>query len=531
LIDAMGLLLGERASTEVIRKGAARSVVEGIFNVESNKKVKKIIEENELEVLPELIVRREISLKGANRCFVNDTPVPLSVIKDLGDLLVDLHGQHEHQSLLRTETHINFLDEYAGVGNLIEEYETEFKNIKALNSELNELKKKEAYLKEKKDFYSFQIKEIDAVSPAVDEEEQIQNDLNILEHSEKLIGLTTEIYESLFEAENSVYDQLMQIKNRIDELLIIDNNFSEIENEFSSVIEQVKDAAEFIRKYNSKTDLDPQHLEELRERLGAVSLLKKKYGGSVEAVIEYRKKIGEEFEAAENYAGNILKLEEKISAAHEKAGLIAEKLSLKRKEAAKKVEKEIVKILAGLGISEPKFEIQLTHLADEKDSGEFITLKGKKINADSNGIDRVEFFISTNPGENLKPLIKVASGGEVSRIMLSLKTALAKNERLPLLIFDEIDTGVSGRIAQKVGNALKSLASSHQVIAITHLPQIAGTADSNYAVEKKTMGERVISSIKKLNEEEKIREIAKLISGENITETSINSAKELMGLN
>lgn len=531
LIDAMSLLLGERASTEVVRKGANKSVVEGIFNVEANKKVQKLLEENELEVFPELIVRREISPKGTNRCFVNDTPVPLSVIKDLGDLLVDLHGQHEHQSLLRTETHINFLDEYAGLENLHEEYAIEFKNIKALTSELSELKMREASLKEKKDFYSFQIKEIDVVSPLPGEEEQIQDELNVLENSEKLIELTSDIYTNLFEAENSVYDQLMRIKNRIDELLSIDANFSEIENEFSSTLTQIKDAAEFIRKYNSKMDLDPGHLEELRERIGALNLLKKKYGGSIEAVIEYRKKIGEEFAIAENFAENILKYEQNISKVRERAGIIAEKLSQKRKEAAGKVEKEIVKILSGLGISDPKFRVQLTRLADEKDSGEFIILKGKKYNADFNGIDKIEFYISTNPGEDLKPLIKVASGGEISRIMLSLKTALAKNERLPLLIFDEIDTGVSGRIAQKVGVALKSLASSHQVIAITHLPQIAGTADFNYAVEKKTVGDRVISSIKKLNKEEKIKEIAKLISGENVTETSIKSAKELMGIN
>lgn len=529
LIDAMGLLLGERASTEIIRKGAAKSVVEGIFNVEANKKVKKIIEENELEVLQELIVRREISIKGANRCFVNDTPVPLSVIKDLGDLLVDLHGQHEHQSLLRTETHINFLDEYAGLENLLAEYAREYKNIRELTSKLNDFKKRESSLKEKKDFYAFQIKEIDAVSPANDEEEQIQNELKILENSEKLIGLTGEIYANLFESENSVYDQLIQIKNKIDELLNIDNNFSEIENEFNSVTAQVKDTAEFIRKYNSKIDLDPGHLEELRERLGAITLLKKKYGGSVEAVIEYRKKIGSEFEAAENYAENILKLEKSISGERERAGLTAEKLSAKRKDAAIKVEKEIVKILAELGISNPIFKIQIMYLTDEKDSGDYVILKNKRFNADFNGIDKVEFYISTNPGEDIKPLIKVASGGEISRIMLSLKTALAKNERLPLLIFDEIDTGVSGRIAQKVGNALKSLASSHQVIAITHLPQIAGKADFNYAVEKKSIGERVISSIKILNEEEKIREIAKMLSGENITETSLNSAKELIG--
>ena len=462
--------------------------------------------------------------------MLNDTPVPLSVVKDLGDLLVDLHGQHEHQSLLRTETHVDFLDEFAGTESLLEDYVSAFKNVRELSSQLNDLKSKEASLKEKKDFYAFQIKEIDAVSPAEGEEEQISNELNILENSEKLLGITGSVYEILFESENSLHDQLMQIKNRIDELLSIDSSFSEIESEFGSVMTQLRDTAEFIRKYNSKIDLDPGHLEQLRERLGAISLLKKKYGGSVESVIAYRTKIGQEYDAAENYSQHIQKLEKDIMTARESAGYTAEKLSLKRKEAAGKVEKEVVKVLTGLGIAESRFKVKINQDTAENNQSDFIVIKGKKYKADIKGIDSIEFYISTNPGEDIKPLSKVASGGEISRIMLSLKTILAKNDKLPLLIFDEIDTGVSGRIAQKVGNALKSLASAHQIIAITHLPQIAGSADYHYAVEKGTSDKRVTSSIRKLSQDEKIKEVAKLMSGENITEASLKGARELMGL-
>jgi len=402
--------------------------------------------------------------------------------------------------------------------------------VRELSYKLEALREKEFSLKEKKDFYAFQIKEIDAVSPVTGEEEQINNELNILENSEKLLGITGSVYENLFDSENSVHDQLMQIKNRIDELLNIDSSFGEIENEFNSIIAQVMDAAEFIRKYNAKIDHDPGHLDELRDRLGAITLLKKKYGGSVDSVIAYRDKIGQEYDAAENYSHHIQKLEKEITSAREDTGNIADKLSLKRKESAKKVEKEVVKVLAELGISDSVFKVKMEQ-APGSGSGDFVTLNGKKYKADSKGIDAVEFYISTNPGEDVKPLIKVASGGEISRIMLSLKTILAKNDKLPLLIFDEIDTGVSGRIAQKVGTALKTLASSHQVIAITHLPQIAGLADNNYAVEKITSDKRVTSSIRKLNRDEKIKEVAKLMSGENITEASLKGARELMGLN
>jgi DNA repair protein RecN (Recombination protein N) len=530
LIDAMGLLLGERASSEVIRKDASKSIVEGIFEVASNVKVKKIIEDNDIEFSPELIVRREISLKGSNRCFVNDTPVPLSVVKELGDLLVDLHGQHEHQSLLRTETHVNFLDEFAGTENILDDYVLEFKKVRELSAKLNDLKKKESSLKEKKDFYAFQIKEIDAVSAVMGEEEQINNELKILENSEKLLELTNVLYQQMFDTENSVYDQLMQLKSSIEELQNIDNAFSEAEIEFNSVVAQVRDISEFIRKYNSKIDIDPEHLEQLRERLGAISLLKKKYGGSVESLIEYRKKIGNEFDEAANFTDNIQKLETEINIERQKAGTIAEKLSAKRKESAKKVEKEVIKVLTELGIANAKFDIKIDREIENNYLQGFVISGSKKFKADLTGIDLIEFFISTNTGEDTKPLIKVASGGEVSRIMLSLKTILAKNDKFPLLIFDEIDTGVSGRIAQKVGSALKSLAAAHQVITITHLPQIAGLGDFNFSVEKISEGKRTSSSIKKLDENEKIIEVAKLMSGEIITEASLKGARELMGL-
>ncbi len=477
LIDAMSLLLGERASTEVVRKGAQKSIVEGIFEITGNKKVKKILEENEIDVLPELIMRREISLKGNNRCFLNDTPVTLNVIKDIGDLLVDLHGQHEHQSLLRTETHIDFLDEFGSTEELLSEYRKNYVLLSEATNKVNEIKEKENILKEKKDIYSFQIKEIDAVSPEEGEEERINEELNILENSEKLSQITSSIYESLYESENSVNDLLGKIKNEIEELLEIDKSFSEIDSECESAVTLINDISEFVRNYNSKIDIDPEHLDELRNRLGAINMLKKKYGGSVRTLLEHRKKIGEEFELAENYADSIEKLEMEIRKLRESCGISAEALSKKRKEISKKIQKEVQEALSYLGIENSVFRIEINQLAADK-SEEYILINGKPYKYNSSGYDQVQFFISTNPGEDPKPLAKVASGGEISRVMLALKSILAKSDKLPLLIFDEIDTGVSGRIAQKVGHSLKDLAGVHQIISITHLPQIAGFSRS-----------------------------------------------------
>ena len=527
LIDAMSLLLGERASTQVVRKGAQKSFVEGIFNVRGNKKVKSLLEENDIDFSDELIIRREISLKGSNRCFINDTPVNLNLVKDIGNLLVDLHGQHEHQSLLRTETHIDYLDEFGNYQSLIKDYKQVFSELSTKKNELEEFRKKEASIKEKKDFYAFQIKEIDNISPQEDEDEKINAELKILENSEKLAELTSEIYKLLYESDNSIQDALSKVRNQLQKLSEIDKTFSESVSESDSAIAQIEDISNMVRSYNSKLNLDPEELEEKRERLGAINLLRKKYGGSIKSVLDYRKKIGKEFELAENFAEKIKELSSNILDLGKQAGSIAKKISDERTKTCKLVKKGIESTLKELGIPDPEFKTSIQNNQAEKDKG--VIADGKFYAATSKGIDEVEFFISTNPGEDVKPLTKVASGGEVSRVMLALKSTLAKNDKLPLLIFDEIDVGVSGRIAQKVGFTLKNLSSFHQIISITHLPQIASLADHHFSIEKITQKDRVISSIKKLPVTERITEVAKLLSGEKVTEASLKSARELIG--
>jgi DNA repair protein RecN (Recombination protein N) len=528
LIDAMSLLLGERASTEVVRKGAQKSFVEGIFDVELNKNVKSLLEENEIEFQPELIIRREISLKGSNRCFVNDSPVSLNIIKELGDLLVDLHGQHEHQSLLRTETHIEFLDEFANNHKLLEDYKIVYKELNSKQNELRELKSKEESLKEKKEIYSFQINEIDNINPLPDEDEMINNELNILENSEKLLELTDDVYNKLYDGEPSVIDLLGETKHKLNQLANIDKTFLESEGECDSALAVVKELANSLRSYKSRIDVDPKEIEVKRDRLGSLNLLKKKYGGSIAKIIEHREKIGNEFELADNFSSAINNLIKEICGLRKSAGEEAEKLSSSRKKYATKVESEVKKVLAQLGIPDAIFKVNLKQSESDKNDNHSVIVKNKNYICTETGIDEVEFYISTNAGEDVKPLIKVASGGEISRIMLSLKTILAKSDKLPLLIFDEIDTGVSGRIAQKVGAALKDLASFHQIISITHLPQIAGMADNHFAVEKKQVDNRAVSSIKKLSDDERINEVAKLISGEELSKASIESAKQLI---
>ena len=526
LIDAMGLLLGERASTDVIRKGANKSVVEGIFIVEGNKKVVNLLKESEVDYYPELILRREISFKGANRCFANDTPVQLSIVKELGNLLVDLHGQHEHQSLLHSETHIDYLDEFGNYSGLLDQYKNSYDELLKTEREIKTLRENEKTLKEKKDIYSFQIKEIDNISPEDSEEERLTEELKIMESSELLAGLTSGIYDVLYESEQSVHDAIVKVKNDLNELSSIDKEFKESLDETETILALVNDISSFIRSYKSRININPLQIEELRERLGAISLLKKKYGGSIKSILDHRKQIGKEFDLADNVSERLNELNKKIVNQRIAAGTLAKNISKKRKEIAVKIKKSITESLKNLGISHPDFQ---TNIINELGEGSnYLTVNDRSYKCSASGMDSVEFFISTNLGEDPKPLVKVASGGEISRIMLSLKSTLAKSDKLPLLIFDEIDVGVSGRIAQKVGNTLKELAAYHQIIAITHLPQIAGLANHHYKVEKTSRDNRVVSSIKKLNDEGRIEEIAKLMSGKVVTEEGISSAKQLM---
>ncbi|MDP3581901.1 MAG: DNA repair protein RecN [Ignavibacteria bacterium] len=530
LIDAMGLLLGERASTEVVRKGADKSIVEGIFDVAANRKVKKFCEQNEIDFADELIVRREVSLKGTNRCFLNDSPVTLNLIKEVGDLLVDLHGQHEHQSLLRTETHIEMLDGFANLDAGLNEYSKNYSELLSLQRELKELREKESVLKEKRELYQFQIKEIDSVDPHIDEEEKLAQELNILENSEKLLSITSDIYSELYENENSVMDQLGSVKHKLAEIERIDKSFADSLTNFDSALALLNEVSSFVRSYKDKIDLEPEKLEEIRARLGAIILLKKKYGGSVNSVIEHREKIGAEFDLAENFSQRISDMQKQIDSSRKSCGTIAKRLSTERVSVSKKVKKEVETALKNLGIADSQFEVRIANETAESGLENFILVDSKKYKFNNHGIDEVEFYISTNAGEDAKPLVKVASGGEISRIMLALKSTLAKSDKLPILIFDEIDTGVSGRIAQKVGQTLKELASVHQIIAITHLPQIAGLADVHFAVEKSKSADRVVSSIRKLDSEKRVEEVAKLMSGEEITEAALSGARELMSI-
>ncbi len=530
IIDALSLILGERADSSMVRKGADKAIVEGAFIVTDNNKLRKLLAENSLDWQAEMIVRRELSVKGQSRCFINDSPATIALLKEVGDMLVDLHGQHEHQSLLRSETHCGMLDDYGNLSALAAEFGEAFNICLTTLNDLRELHARERQLIEKKTFYEFQLREIDAVGPREGEEADLEAELLILENSERLYAATERLYQMMYEGENAIHDQLVLARNELETLCTIDKSFEGAKDEISSAVIIVNELAKFIQQYNSRVEFNPERLEEIRNRLGHITLLKKKYGGSLESVLDHRSTIARELELANNFDTELASLHKQRELHRKACTDIGQRLSAKRHEVAKKLDRSVEVGLGDLGIGHPRFETRITQ-SESKDPERAVIKTGSRyLEATPEGFDSVEFFLSTNIGEDPKPLVKVASGGEVSRVMLALKMILAKSDRLPLLVFDEIDVGVSGRIALAVGQALKKLSQFHQVIAISHLPQIASLADTHFVVEKVEDKKRSRTHIRSLDLDERVKEVAKLMSGVEVTEHGLESARELMGI-
>jgi DNA repair protein RecN (Recombination protein N) len=337
IMDSLNLILGERANNDIMRKDEQKAIVEAHFDITNNKKIKKIIENAEIDCFDDLILRREINLKGQNRCFINDTPTSLSSLKEVGDSLMDLHGQHEHQSLLKAEAHIDMVDEYGNLQNLISDYQSSYKNLSELFKQLNDLIENEKKLKEKMSLYEFQIKEIDEIDPKENEIEEIEADLSILENHEELHESTTVLHELFYSNENSIRDQLALCRNKLDDLSKIDKSFLDAFSEIKNAEIIIEEVNRFIQDYNSKIEFDPVRLEELRKRVISLNKLKKKYGGSLKNVIEHREAIGKEYSLAENFEFEIANIQKQIKNEQILCSEKALKLSNKRKEITKKI--------------------------------------------------------------------------------------------------------------------------------------------------------------------------------------------------
>ncbi|NNE46717.1 MAG: DNA repair protein RecN [Rhodothermales bacterium] len=529
LIGALKMILGERALKDVIRVGAEKSVIEGVFDHVDSEDIRALLSAAEVEWQPLLVVRREISA-SQSRAFINDTPTTATALRDVADHLIDLHGQHEHQSLLRTETHVDLLDNFGNLSDTLDEYSRAFKKAQNVSNELERMSRRKGVLAERRELFEYQIAEIDRVGPVADEEAKLQREQEVLENTERLSELAARLHETLYDSDGSVYERLGEAMRDFADLIRIDRELETTFSEIESAKVVVDEVSRTLSNYASSLEFDAERLEVVRERLSEYQGLAKKYGGSVEAVIEHRTRIGREHETATNFDAAIERLEKAMEESCASLTELAFRLSDERVANATKVQNAVVSELSSLGIRKPEFEVQVERVED-KDGWVWSRWESSapvKYRASARGIDRVEFLISTNVGESVKPLAKVASGGEVSRIMLALKTILAKSDAFPILVFDEIDAGISGAISQKVGESLRDLAVGHQILCITHLPQVAAMADLHFVVEKTVAGQRTRTSIRRLGDKERTEEVASLMSGAEITEASLQSARELM---
>jgi DNA repair protein RecN (Recombination protein N) len=524
IVGAVNLVLGERASSDVIRTGFDNAIVEATFEPKSDHVFKNLL--NQLGInCPDniLIIRREVSGKGVSRCFVNDRQITLGTLKSIGDRLADLHGQHEHQSLLNVTRHIEYLDHFGDLNNLLVSVNQNYYSLKEKQKQLEELEKSKKQDQERKALYDFQIKE--QANLSLGEEEKIIQDKKILENIEELYQLSSSIYQNLHEGEDSIQEKLAISSKEMKRGKELDLRLKEPKESLDSCLIQLQELSRFLEGYKDSLEFDPERLEMIRERLNLINTLKKKYGNTIDEILTYREKIKEDLNRIENKDQiiNGLKGEiKRLSDAFKKDSLL---LSQKRKTKAIDLAKKIQATLSGLGMDKTKFDVKITSQEDENG---LLEIDGRRYFADQKGIDQVEFFVSPNPGEELKPLAKIASGGEISRIMLALKSILAKVDQVSTMIFDEIDVGIGGEVASAVGKSLKNLALSHQVIVITHLQQIASFADHHFKVFKESSKGRTVTQIKKLEEKERVNEIARMISGEKISELTLKQAKEMI---
>jgi DNA repair protein RecN (Recombination protein N) len=525
IVDALMLLLGERGSVDYIRSGENKAIIEGEFEIGAD--FLKGIIDDEFDVSGNtIILRRELTAKGTSRCFVNDTPVNVSTLKMIGDNFVDFHGQHQHQSLLNPEKHLPILDNAANLSNDIKEYSLLYSQFQSSLEEKKKLLEEEKNAREKSDIYTLLLDELERINPVENEDQLLESELKILENSEQIHELTNSVLNLASQEEISLYHLLVQTGKKINELKKFDSQFEQYSGEIDSILVTVNELVNFISAYHSNIQFDEARTEEIRQRLSQLKVLIRKYG-SIEASIQEMNKLRSELSLIKNFEYEIEQLGKKIESDRNKIALLAYDLSGKRKVFSLEFSLMIEDAFKNLGIENGKFLVDFGTI-NSNEQEPYCLSEGSNVKLLSSGFDIVEFYLSANKGEVPGKLSDIASGGEVSRIMLAIKSIIASSDRVSLMIFDEIDTGISGRIAQKVGSMMRRIASGRQIIAITHLPQIAAFADHSVSVEKIESNGRtkIIASL--LDNEGKVKEVAKLLSGDSITGSSLNSARELI---
>ena len=525
ILDALNLILGGRADTDFIRSGEKSAVVEGVLQLD-DPKITEYIRELGFEVDDgQVIIKRNLFLSGKNRCFLNDSSITLGTITKLGDRLIDIHGQHDHQALLHPEVHVDLLDHYGKTMPDRRKFEKEYESFQADLKKLENLRSRERDRLQREDLLNFQLKELEEADLSSDEEETLKQERNKMRHAEKLFQSIDQIQNWLAEEEGSVLERLGFANKELESLPEIDPKFEKQVQRAQTAFFEIEELVEEIRDYARTIELNPSRLEEIEDRLAEINGLKRKYGTDITAILETRDKIALELEALSSNQETMDRIEKGLKEKEKTLSRLALSLAEERERTAKELKKNVEKELKDLNMVHVLFGVRFDY---EPDLQGFVTLRGKKVKLTPAGLGEIEFLFSPNPGEELRPLAKIISGGELSRVMLALKTILNEEDTVPVMIFDEVDTGIGGKVAEQVGMKLKKLADHKQVFCITHLPQIAGLASAHFRVHKEVKGKRTHSGIRELAYEDRVEEVARMASGEKITESALEHAREMI---
>jgi DNA repair protein RecN (Recombination protein N) len=511
IIGALQLLLGERADKSLIRTGADLCTVEAVFSGDDLRKLNPRLLESGVEPCEnDLILKRTLSSTGTNRQFINGSPTTLSVLKNLGDELVDLHGPHDHQSLLSPETQLSLLDSFARAEDQLDEYRRHYRELQTLLAEHAALSTAETAREQELDLLRHQINEIKSANLVADEEQEIEKRYKLASNSKRLIELATAIANRLSEAEDSVLSQLAETQRLLRELEKIDSSIAQFSSAHAASVIELSEIARALSTYAEKLDLDPQQLAALEQRVSLFETLKRKYGGSIAEVIGFGKRAAERMQKLNSRDAELARLAKEIENVRTHMNRAGEALHKLRTKCAPKLSENIRRNLRDLGFRQSEFEAKLDALDGPRPSG----------------FDAVELLFSPNPGEPLKPLRVIASSGEISRLMLAIKSALAAHDAIPLLVFDEIDTNVGGEIAHAVGAKMRTLGRDHQMICITHLPQVAAGASSHFVVTKDVTRGRTFSNLREVTGKARQEEIARMLGGK--SESALKLAASLL---
>ena len=522
IVDSLGALAGERVTSDLIKEGADSAKIEGLFTVERSPATVELLDEAGIEIEEaspiELIVRREISLTGKNRIFVNNQLVTAAFLKRLGPVLVDIHGQGEQTSLFDPSTHLELLDEYARALPIREKVGAAYTGWARATRELAELQRGESEKLQLLDILKFQVDEIRKADLKPEEEVELEEEKRRLNNVEKLSSLSGDALNLLYDADEATVTTLDKAIRKIEELAEYDSRFAEYREGLQAAQAVLQDLSFAVRDFATHLEFSPERLEEIESRLAEITRVARKYGGTVETALEHLKDSEARLDAIENAEFHQEEARRRVEQARTGYITVAADLHQARKKAAAKFAKEVESALAAVALNKAKFEVRVERAEGEEADRRFTP----------KGFDAVEFFFSANAGESVKPLARVASGGEASRLMLILKTTAKEKAHGKAVVFDEIDSGIGGRVAEAVGAKLKTLSAAQQVLCVTHQPQVASQADRHFVVEKSMTKNRTSIAVRELTVAERIEEVARMLAGERITDAARENARELI---